>query len=121
MQRRGAVGRPSGFVMRTEAMTDTVPATAPPPTEAERLFELDGVGKFFGRAEVLKDITFSIREGERIAVIGPSGAGKTTLFRLLCAVLWPSSGRVVAFGNDTSRLRGRALRALRRRIGILYQ
>lgn len=109
--------------METELNTDS-PAE-PPRAAAQRegrvIFELSGVGKTFGRAEVLKDISFSIREGERIAVIGPSGAGKTTLFRLLCAVLWPTVGAVQAFGNDTSHLRGRALRDLRRRIGILYQ
>ena len=108
--------------MKTEEMTETEPTSAPAqPAASKLLFDLQGVGKSFGRAEVLKDITFDIREGERIAVIGPSGAGKTTLFRLLCAVLWPSAGRVLAFGRDTSSLRGYALRRLRRQIGILYQ
>lgn len=103
-------------------MTETEQTSAPAqPAASQLLFDLQGVGKSFGRAEVLKDITFDIREGERIAVIGPSGAGKTTLFRLLCAVLWPSAGRVMAFGRDTSSLRGYALRRLRRQIGILYQ
>ena len=85
------------------------------------LFQLQGVSKTFGKLEVLHDLNLEIREGERVAVIGPSGAGKTTLFRLLCAVLWPTSGTVLAMSHDTSHLRGRALRALRRRIGILYQ
>jgi phosphonate transport system ATP-binding protein len=108
--------------MKTEEMTETEQISAPAqPAASKLLFDLQGVGKSFGRAEVLKDITFDIREGERIAVIGPSGAGKTTLFRLLCAVLWPSAGRVMAFGRDTSSLRGYALRRLRRQIGILYQ
>ena len=108
--------------MKTEEMTETEQTSAPAqPAASQLLFDLQGVGKSFGRAEVLKDITFDIREGERIAVIGPSGAGKTTLFRLLCAVLWPSAGRVMAFGRDTSSLRGYALRRLRRQIGILYQ
>jgi phosphonate transport system ATP-binding protein len=85
------------------------------------VFALDGVGKSFGRTPVLQDITFSIAPGERVAVIGPSGAGKTTLFRLLCAVLQPSTGRIMALGQDTRRLRGRRLRLLRRQIGLLYQ
>ncbi len=108
--------------MKTEEMTQTEPASAPAQPAPDRLlFDLQSVGKSFGRTEVLKDITFSVHEGERIAVIGPSGAGKTTLFRLMCAVLWPTVGRVLAFGRDTSHLRGRALRGLRRQIGILYQ
>jgi phosphonate transport system ATP-binding protein len=85
------------------------------------VFALDGVGKSFGRTPVLQDITFSVAPGERVAVIGPSGAGKTTLFRLLCAVLQPSTGRILALGQDTRRLRGRRLRLLRRQIGLLYQ
>jgi phosphonate transport system ATP-binding protein len=87
----------------------------------DAVFELEGVSKSFGRAEVLKDISLNVAAGERVAVIGPSGAGKTTLFRLLCAVLRPSAGRVKALGRDTMRLRGSGLRRLRRDIGVLYQ
>jgi phosphonate transport system ATP-binding protein len=97
----------------------TTPAAAE--TGREVLFDLDGVTKSFGALDALKDMTFKVHEGERIAVIGPSGAGKTTLFRILCAVLWPTSGRVSALGENTLRLRGKALRSLRRNIGILYQ
>jgi phosphonate transport system ATP-binding protein len=85
------------------------------------VFALERAGKTFGGTEVLKDISFTIRPGERVAVIGPSGAGKTTLFRLLCAVLRPDAGHVVALGQDTRGLRGRKLRRLRKEIGILYQ
>jgi phosphonate transport system ATP-binding protein len=88
---------------------------------AQTVFTLENVGKGFGRAQVLQDLSFTIGEGERVAVIGPSGAGKTTLFRLLCAVLKPTEGRVTALGRDTRHLRGGALRELRREIGILYQ
>lgn len=56
-----------------------------------------------------------------MAVIGPSGAGKTTLFRLLCAVLQPDGGTIEVFGRDCAGLRSRALRLLRRDIGVLYQ
>ncbi|WP_305045692.1 phosphonate ABC transporter ATP-binding protein [Geoalkalibacter sp.] len=88
--------------------------------EAE-IFALRGVGKSFGDTPVLKDLSFCIAAGERLAVIGPSGAGKTTLFRLLSAVLKPTTGEVRALGQDTRRLRGRALHRLRRDIGVLYQ
>jgi phosphonate transport system ATP-binding protein len=84
-------------------------------------FSLQRVGKTFGNVQVLSDISFDIAEGEKIAIIGPSGAGKTTLFRLLCAVLKPNVGRIIALGRDTSLLRSRSLRRLRREIGILYQ
>lgn len=85
------------------------------------IFELDAAGRSFGRMEVLDRISFSVPRGQRVAVIGPSGAGKTTLFRMLSGVLSPTSGRVLAFGGETSRLRGAALRELKRKIGFLYQ
>ncbi|TVR01970.1 MAG: ATP-binding cassette domain-containing protein [Desulfovibrionales bacterium] len=84
-------------------------------------FRLENVGMTFGNAVVLRDISIDIHKGERLAVIGPSGAGKTTLFRLLSAVLKPTQGRIIALGRDTRELRGRSLRNLRREIGILYQ
>jgi len=85
------------------------------------VFELAGASVDFGRVAALRGLDLEIREGERIAVIGPSGAGKTTLFRLLAAVLKPTSGSVRALGLDTRRLRGRELRRLRREVGLLYQ
>lgn len=90
-------------------------------SDKQKVFELERVDKFFGRIPALLDLSFSIDAGERVAVIGPSGAGKTTLFRMLCAVLRPSSGQIRVFGRDTARLRGRALRKVRRQVGILYQ
>lgn len=89
--------------------------------EDSAVFRLEGVSRSFGGQPVLANIRLMIRMGERVAIIGPSGAGKTTLFRLLSAVLKPSSGSVIALGQDTRRLRGRALRRLRRDIGVLYQ
>lgn len=85
------------------------------------VFRLEGVERSFGGKTVLSDIALRVHQGERVAIIGPSGAGKTTLFRLLSAVLKPSAGQVLALGHDTRRLRGRALRHLRRDIGVLYQ
>ncbi|MFH7319379.1 phosphonate ABC transporter ATP-binding protein [Desulfurivibrio sp. D14AmB] len=84
-------------------------------------FRLREVGKNFGRQRVLDRITFTIEAGERVAIIGPSGAGKTTLFRLLCAVLQPDGGEISVWGQSSVGLRGRALRRLRRDIGVLYQ
>ena len=84
-------------------------------------FVLSGVCKRFGANEVLRNLNLEIPRGQQVAVIGPSGAGKTTLFRLLSAFILPSEGRVHSLGLDTSRLRGRALRSLRRDIGLIYQ
>jgi phosphonate transport system ATP-binding protein len=84
-------------------------------------FALGRVTRAFGRNVVLKELSLTVPSGQHLAVIGPSGAGKTTLFRLLSAFLFPTQGRVLALGQDTTRLRGRRLRALRRDIGVIYQ
>jgi len=69
----------------------------------------------------LNGCTFDVHPGECIALIGPSGAGKTTLFRLLNATLRPTSGVLHFDGSDVGAMSGRELRLMRRRIGTIYQ
>ena len=69
----------------------------------------------------LDGITLDIAAGERVAVIGPSGAGKTTLFRLIAGLVKPARGEVVTLGRDTRKLTGHKLDALRRELGFLQQ
>jgi len=86
------------------------------------MYRLEHVGKVFSDGTVaVNDVTLDIEVGERVAVIGPSGAGKTTLFRLLNATLRPTSGRLWFDGANMQNLSGRRLRQLRRRIGTVYQ
>ena len=65
---------------------------------AAPLLELQGVGKSFGRTEVLRGVDLSLHRGERLALIGPNGAGKSTLFDLISGRLRPSAGRVLLNG-----------------------
>lgn len=104
-----------------ETVTDIEPKAETAPHAAPLVFDLRDASMSFGRVEALKGLTFQIREGARVAVIGPSGAGKTTLFRLLAAVIKPTSGTVLSLGKDTQTLRGGGLRAVRRDVGVLYQ
>ena len=69
----------------------------------------------------LRGVSLTVAAGERIAVIGPSGAGKTTLIRLLGTSLVASEGRVTVLGTEPSRLPAAALRTLRSRIGLVHQ
>jgi D-methionine transport system ATP-binding protein len=69
----------------------------------------------------LADVTLKVGQGERVAFIGPSGAGKTTLFRILNLTLRPTGGDLRVDGADVARLDGVGLRALRRRVGTVYQ
>ena len=65
-----------------------------------------------GLVSSLNGLTFDVRVGERVALIGPSGAGKTTLFRLLNATLRPTSGSICFDGQNVGGMSGRELRAM---------
>ena len=69
----------------------------------------------------LARVTIAARGGERLAVIGPSGAGKTSLLRLLATALRPSEGRVEVLGCNPWACGSRELRRLRARIGLVHQ
>jgi phosphonate transport system ATP-binding protein len=89
------------------------------------IYRLDAVGVVYpsrrGEVASLTGVGLDIAEGERVAVIGPSGAGKTTLFRLLNATLRPSAGVLRFHGDDVAQLTPRQARAMRRRIGTIHQ
>jgi phosphonate transport system ATP-binding protein len=86
------------------------------------MYRLQHVRKVFPDGTVaIEEVSLDIQAGERVAVIGPSGAGKTTLFRLLNATLRPTSGTLWFDEADLEQLSGRRLRQLRRRIGTVYQ
>lgn len=69
----------------------------------------------------LSDVTFEIDKGEFVFLTGPSGAGKTTLFRLISAFDRPSSGEVNVLGVDVDQLKAGQIPYFRRRIGVIYQ
>jgi phosphonate transport system ATP-binding protein len=86
------------------------------------VYRLEGVTKVFdGNLIAVNAVDLRIRRGEKVAVIGPSGAGKTTLFRLLNLTVRLTSGRLWIAGQEVSGLRGARLREMRRRIGTVYQ
>lgn len=69
----------------------------------------------------LRDINLHIADGEQVAIIGPSGAGKTSLLRLLGTSLQPSSGTLSVLGQQPWQLRARARQQLRAQIGLVHQ
>ena len=89
------------------------------------IYSLQSVSKSFperrGEVQALNGVTLEIKPGEMLALLGQSGAGKTTLFRVLNATLRPSAGAVVFDGTDALALTGSGLRAMRRRVGTIYQ
>jgi phospholipid/cholesterol/gamma-HCH transport system ATP-binding protein len=75
----------------------------------------------FGNTEVLHGLTFDIRHGETLVVIGGSGSGKSTLLRTLVGLEKPSSGVVRIKGVDITRAKAREMDAIRKRIGLAFQ
>ena len=73
--------------------------------------EVSGLVFSYGGADVLKDVSFCADGGERIAVLGPNGVGKSTLFRCLLGFLEPQSGSVTVSGRDVRSYSRRALAA----------
>lgn len=72
--------------------------------------------------EVLKDINFSINEGEFVAIIGPSGSGKSTLMHILGGLDTPSAGQYLLDGKDVSKLTDDELASIRsEKIGFVFQ
>ena len=81
----------------------------------EYILTADRLTKSYGAVKVLDGVSFAVRRGEIFGLIGPDGAGKTTLFRLLTTLLRPDSGRAVVAGFDVER----QYKEIRRRVGYM--
>jgi putative ABC transport system ATP-binding protein len=89
------------------------------------VLELLGVSRIYGSEPpvvALLDVSFSVEQGELVAIVGPSGSGKTTLLHVMGTLERPSRGTVRIDGFDVAELDDRRLAALRaRRIGFVFQ
>lgn len=79
------------------------------------------VTKVFGSTPALSDVSFEIGEGEFVFVTGPSGAGKTTLMRLLLREIKSDSGKILIEGKDITSLKRSEIPLYRRRLGVVFQ
>ncbi len=91
-----------------------------------KILDVKNLSKTYGKGDVmvkaLDDVSFSVEQGEFVAIIGPSGSGKSTLLHILGGVDTPTSGRVIINDTDISALDETALAVFRRRqIGLIYQ
>lgn len=86
------------------------------------MIRLENVGLRYGKGrEVLRDVSFELESGSFHFLTGPSGAGKTSLLRLLFLSLQPTRGVISLFNRDVSALSRRQLPDFRRRIGVVFQ
>ena len=86
------------------------------------MIELFHISKRYPGGQIgLDDVTLRIGAGQMVFLTGPSGAGKTTLMRLIFAAERPSEGQIVVLGRNVGRLGPSGIPALRRRIGVVFQ
>lgn len=90
------------------------------------ILRVDNLKKVYGKGEnvvhALDGVSFSVEQGEFVAIIGPSGSGKSTLLHILGAVDVPTSGKVIMGGKDVFAQNEEALAIFRRRqVGLIYQ
>jgi phospholipid/cholesterol/gamma-HCH transport system ATP-binding protein len=85
------------------------------------MIELRNVHKRFGQQVVLDGVDFVVQEGETVALLGPSGTGKSVLLKHIIGLIRPDEGTIIVDDQDVTRLKRRELAALRSRIGYVFQ
>ncbi len=85
------------------------------------MIKFDKVSKKFGEVVALQDVSFKIEPGEFVFLIGPSGAGKTTIAKLIIREYLPSEGTIEIVGMDLAKIPRKKIPQLRRMIGTVFQ
>jgi phospholipid/cholesterol/gamma-HCH transport system ATP-binding protein len=102
-------------------MTQALLTSERPVTSTRDVVELHDVVMRFGDREVLDHVSLAVAPQERLVIIGQSGAGKTTILRLILGILKPSAGSVFFEQHEVSRMNDHQLERVRMRIGMVYQ
>jgi phospholipid/cholesterol/gamma-HCH transport system ATP-binding protein len=102
-------------------MTSELLIAEPPATSTRHVVELHKVVMRFGHKQVLDHVSLAVAPQERLVIIGQSGAGKTTILRLVLGILKPNAGSVFFRQHEVSRMNDHHLQEVRMRIGTVYQ
>ena len=85
------------------------------------MIEIQNVTKRYGNKLAVDDVSFTIKKGEFVFIVGDSGSGKSTLIKLLLRELKPTSGHIIVNNTDVTRLRHGRIPKYRRNIGCVFQ
>ena len=85
------------------------------------MIELRGVRKRFGEQVVLDGVDFTVQEGETVALLGPSGTGKSVLLKHIIGLIHPDAGQILVDDQNVPTLKRKDLAALRSQIGYVFQ
>jgi len=103
------------------AVANPAPPHSLPLESREQAIQFDDVALAFSDKPVLDGVSFHLHQGETKVLLGVSGAGKSTMLKLVLGLVRPDSGRILVLGQEVSRMREQQLFALRRQIGMVFQ
>src|SRR5688500_5975274 len=93
----------------------------PTPKDPQNIIIFKNVTKRFGNIPALENVSFEIEKGEFVFLTGPSGAGKTTILKLILGELTPDSGEVIVDGVNVKDLKPKDIPYFRQKIGTVFQ
>jgi cell division transport system ATP-binding protein len=85
------------------------------------MIRLDSVTKHFGEITAVEDVSFEVNEGEFVFIMGPAGAGKTTILKLLLREYTPDKGHIYFDKVDITLLKNKEIPTFRQKIGVVFQ
>jgi phospholipid/cholesterol/gamma-HCH transport system ATP-binding protein len=103
-------------LVKEEANKKEIPAKT-----KEVVIKIKGLAKSFGKNEVLKDINLELDRGENVVILGRSGSGKSVTIECIVGLLKPDAGSVKVFGDEVADMTDKELKALRIKVGFLFQ
>ena len=105
-----------------KATTENTETKKPDSTKkAEVVIHAKSIAKAFGDHEVLKDISFDLKRGENMVVLGKSGTGKSVTIQCIVGMLKPDAGTLTVLGENVAEMGDEELKQLRMKIGFLFQ
>ncbi|MFV1917290.1 MAG: cell division ATP-binding protein FtsE [Patescibacteria group bacterium] len=85
------------------------------------MLKIKNVSKSFGDVKAVESVSFDVDDGEFVFITGPSGAGKTTILRLILRDLLPDKGEILLQGKDITKFSDKFIPKLRQKIGVVFQ